>query len=104
MKVLQDKKIVMLLGSDFSHDSRVLKEALSASRAGMQVTVLARKSYDTKFKELKNKITIIRFQTRIDWIWVKISHNQGREVAGSQSAGTNLPNIIITYVSIVNAW
>lgn len=104
MKVLQDKKIVMLLGSDFSHDSRVLKEALSASRAGMQVTVLARKSYDTKFKELKNKITIIRFQTWIDWVWVKISYNQGREVAGSQSAGTNLPNIIITYASIVNAW
>lgn len=104
MAALQGKKIVMLLGSDFSHDSRVLKEALSAGKAGMQVTILARKSFGTKFRESKKVVRIIRFQTWIDWVWSKLSPTQGREVAGSQSAGTNLPGIIITYVSIINLW
>ncbi|MGA2667124.1 MAG: glycosyltransferase [Patescibacteria group bacterium] len=101
---LKNKKIVILLASDFSHDSRVLKEAKSAQKAGMRVTLLARKSFDTKFSESRDDFKIKRFQTWIDWIWSKTSANKGREIAGSQSAGTHIPGFLVTYTSILNLW
>ena len=104
MNKLQGKKIVMLLGSDFSHDSRVLKETTSAAEAGLRVTLLARKSRDTKWCEKRNGFLVLRYQTWIDWIWARVSPNGGQEVAGSQSAGTNLPRGLVTYISILNLW
>lgn len=94
----------MLLASDFSHDSRVLKEATSAAQAGMKVTLLARKSFETKLSETRDGFKVKRFQTWIDWLWSRTSVNQGREVAGSQSAGTNIPSVLVTYTSMINLW
>lgn len=94
------KKIVMLLANDFTHDSRVLKEALSAKNAGMEVTILARKSKNTPFSEEKDGLKIIRVQTWADKLWSKFSKSGGQEVAGSQSAG--MPNGLATYAGILN--
>lgn len=65
IKELKNKKIVMLLTNDFTHDSRVLKEALSAKKAGMKVTVLALKSINTPFFENRNGVQIIRIKNEL---------------------------------------
>jgi len=101
-KNLEDKKLVILLANDFSFDSRVLKEAKSAVKAGMKVYLLARKSRATEFKENKEGIEIIRVQTCLDKLWAKISPHGGQEVAGSQSAGA--PKALVTYAAILNTW
>lgn len=64
--ILKNKKIVILVISDFFHDARVLKEAKSAQKAGMKVTIITKKTNGTKSRELMNGIRIIRVETFID--------------------------------------
>lgn len=99
---LKNKKIVFLLTNEFTHDSRVLKEALSAKKAGMNVWVLARKSRDTKFRETREGIKIIRVQSWVDQLWARISKTKGREIGGSQSGGTKVPKKLVVYIALFN--
>ena len=99
---LKNKKIVFLLTNDFTFDSRVLKEANSAKKAGMKVTVLGRKSKNTSFKQEIDGIKIIRVQSIIDKIWAKISKTGGNEAGGSQSTGQ--PKLFIDLISPINLW
>lgn len=72
-KQLKNKKIVMMIVNDFSHDSRVYNEATTAYKAGMKVYLLAHKSPQTKFKEKLDGINIIRVETWVDRLWTRVS-------------------------------
>lgn len=104
IKELKNKKIVMMVVNDFTHDSRVLKEALSAARAGMKVWVLARKSSSTKARERKNGISIIRVQTISDRFGAKVLPSKGKEIGGSQSTGAKIPQPLQVYFNLFNLW
>lgn len=97
-----NKKIVMLVANDCQFDSRVLKEATSAAKAGFGVTIIARKSLETTFEEEKAGFKIVRVQTFLDKIWARISSSHGREIAGSQSAGA--PKSLVIYAALLNTY
>lgn len=98
---LKEKKLVILVVNDFTHDSRVLKEATSALKGGYRVWVICRKSRNTKFREEKDGIKIIRVQSVLDKIWSKYN-KKSTEIAGSQSIGA--PKLLVTYVALLNTW
>jgi len=55
-----NKKVCMCLYNNFTHDSRVLKEALSLYQAGYSITVIARLDDKTLPFEKKHGITVKR--------------------------------------------
>jgi len=57
------KKVCMCLFNNFTHDSRVLKEALSLSKIGYGVTVVARLDDSTLPEESINGVRVIRIST-----------------------------------------
>lgn len=103
-KLLKNKKIVAMIINDFSHDSRVYNETTTAHKAGMKVYLLAHKSVPTKFKEKRDGINIIRVETWVDHLWLKVSRNKTTREVVEKGAKLQKPSRLVTYGVLANIY
>lgn len=104
---LKNKKIVILVISDFFHDARVLKEAQSAQKAGMKVTILTKKTPESKFIEKRNGYKIIRVETFIDKYIFPLYFKFFKKTVAKKSINFSVDkkmNLVESLGNVVNFW
>jgi len=102
IKKLSGKKIVMMTVSDFTHDSRILKEGLSAQKAGLKVTILAHKSFETKSCETIQGLRVIRVETIFDRFLKMFNKGQLADRKRASLPGPALFGRISMYASLID--